>query len=274
MNTIIGYIKKNVRFLVLLGFASSLFIYGLLCFNGVRAAEYMTAANMSGDWGLLFSTANTPPAGNVSASELKKYDAYFIGSTNEKKIYLTFDAGYENGFTPSVLDVLSKHNVKAAFFVVSYYMKSQPDLIKRMAEEGHIVANHTSSHPDMSKISTDEAFLAELEPVETLYKEITGTEMAKYYRPPQGKFCVENLEAAKRLGYKTVFWSLAYADWDNNSQPSHEYAKNKLNSRIHNGAVVLLHLTSQTNSEILDELLTGWEAMGYTFGTLDELTVD
>lgn len=140
-----------------------------------------------------------------------------------------------------------------------------------MADEGHIVGNHTYSHPDMSKISDMESFKKEIEAVENEYKSITGREMKKFYRPPQGKFSESNLKMANELGYKTVFWSLAYVDWYQDKQPSKEEAFKKLLPRIHPGAVVLLHSTSKTNSDILDELLTKWEEMGYTFKNLDEI---
>ncbi|MDE6830715.1 MAG: polysaccharide deacetylase family protein, partial [Lachnospiraceae bacterium] len=147
-----------------------------------------------------------------------------------------------------------------------------PDLVKRMHEEGHIIGNHTYHHPDMSQISTKEAFAKELGDVEDLYQEITGETMTKYYRPPQGKYSIDNLQMAKDMGYHTFFWSLAYVDWYQDDQPSHEEAFDKLLGRIHPGAVVLLHSTSSTNAEILDELLGKWEDMGYTFHSLDELT--
>lgn len=222
------------------------------------------------DWGLSFGVTGAAPQGNVSAETLAQYSAYYIGDPQSKTIYLTFDAGYENGYTTQILDTLNEHNVPAAFFLVSHYMKTAPDLVKRMADEGHIVANHTASHPDMSKIGTAEALQAELTPVEDLYREITGQEMKKIYRPPQGKFSETNLQHAKELGYTTVFWSLAYADWDNAKQPDPAASVQKLDSRIHGGAVVLLHSTSATNAEILGTLIKHWKEQGYTFGTLDD----
>lgn len=223
------------------------------------------------NWGLGFGENGTQPTGNVGAEKLAEYDAYYVGNAEDKVIYLTFDAGFENGNTEPILDALKKHNAKGTFFVVGHYLETAPDLIKRMVEEGHVVANHTYSHPDMSAISDQASFMKELQDVEALYKEITGEEMVKYYRPPQGKFSVENLQMAKELGYKTFFWSLAYVDWYQDNQPTHEQAFDKLLPRIHPGAIVLLHNTSQTNGEIIDELLTKWEEMGYRFGTLEEL---
>ena len=225
----------------------------------------------TGAWGLSFRTEGQPPVGPANASVLKDYDAAYIGDTGEKVIYLTFDAGYENGCTEKILDVLQKHQVPAAFFLVGNYMEKNADLVRRMVAEGHTVGNHTMHHPDMSKISDFSSFQKELEDLEKLYFDITGEEMPKYYRPPQGVYSEENLRMAQELGYKTVFWSLAYVDWNNDSQPTAEYAFSKLLPRTHNGAVVLLHSTSQTNAEILDELLTKWEDMGYRFGTLEEL---
>lgn len=224
-----------------------------------------------GNWGLSFPQEGEPPAANVTADYLKSYDAYYAEETKEKVLYLTFDAGFENGNTPAILDALKKHSVPATFFLVGNYIESSPDLVKRMVTEGHNVGNHTFSHPDMSKISTKEAFGKEINDLEAKYQEVTGQPMKKYYRPPQGKYSESNLKMAKELGYKTFFWSLAYVDWYEDKQPTKEEAFDKLLGRIHPGAIVLLHSTSKTNGEILDELLTKWEEMGYTFKSLDEL---
>jgi len=224
------------------------------------------------NWGLGFGQEGSQPTGNVSSQELLKYDAYYVGGAEEKVIYLTFDCGFENGNTEAILDALKKHDVPAAFFVVGHYLESAPDLVKRMAAEGHIVGNHTYHHPDMTSIVSQEAFQKELEDVAVLYEETTGEKMVMYYRPPQGKYSKENLKMAQELGYSTYFWSLAYVDWYQDNQPSHEEALSKLTGRIHPGAVVLLHNTSSTNGEIMDELLSKWKAMGYTFRPLSDLT--
>ncbi len=234
------------------------------------AAGAQPAAAVS-DWGLSFQTNGQPPAGNVSADELRQWDAYYLGDTGEKTIYLTFDAGYENGCTPAILDALKKHNAPACFFVVGNYIDTAPALVQRMVDEGHIVGNHTLHHPDMSAIASQEAFAAELDGLAEKFTALTGQPMQKFYRPPQGKFSEENLKQAQELGYKTIFWSLAYVDWYTDNQPTEEQAFSKLVPRIHNGAIVLLHSTSETNARILDELLTRWEEQGYTFGRLDEL---
>ena len=225
----------------------------------------------TGSWGLSFRTEGQPPVGPANSAVLSRYDAVYLGNTSEKVLYLTFDAGYENGCTAQILDILQKHQVPATFFLVGNYMEQNADLVRRMVSEGHTVGNHTMHHPDMSKIADKAAFQKELEDLEKLYFDITGQQMPKFYRPPQGLYSEENLQMAKELGYKTVFWSLAYVDWNNDSQPTADYAFSKLLPRTHPGAVVLLHSTSKTNAQILDELLTQWKDMGYRFGTLEEL---
>ena len=223
------------------------------------------------NWGLAFPAEGQTPVGNATAEELAKYDAWYVGDTGKKVIYLTFDCGYENGYTEQILDALQKHQAPAAFFVVGHMIESAPDIVRRMAAEGHIVGNHTFHHPDMSAISNQEAFRQELKTLEALYQETVGEEMPRYYRPPQGKYSAENLRQAQALGYKTILWSLAYVDWNTDDQPTAEEAYAKLLSRIHDGAIVLLHSTSATNAAILDDLLTKWEEMGYTFASLPEL---
>lgn len=233
------------------------------------AAELLSEAE---NWGLGFGKSGEKPTGNATIDEMKKYDAYYMADGDEKILYLTFDCGYENGNTEPILDALKKHDAKATFFVVGHFLETAPDLVKRMANEGHAVGNHTYHHLDMPTISDMEDFRKEMDDVADLFKEITGKELSPYYRPPQGKCNTANLEKAQELGYCTIFWSLAYVDWDADNQPSHEEAFSKLTSRVHPGAVVLLHNTSQTNGEILDELLTKWEGMGYSFRPLSELT--
>ena len=160
----------------------------------------------------------------------------------------------------------------AAFFVVGHYLESAPDLVRRMVAEGHIVANHTYHHKDMTTLDQFEQFEAELISLNERYYALTGSHMANYYRPPEGKFDERSLSYAQRMGYQTIFWSLAYADWDNANQPSEEAAMNKLRTYMHNGAIILLHPTSETNAKILGPLIRELKASGYRFGTLDELT--
>ena len=234
---------------------------------------FYEAAVPTASWGLSFRQEGSAPVGTAGMEQLRQYDAAYLGDTREKVLYLTFDAGYENGCTEQVLDTLKKHQVRAAFFLVGNYIERNADLVRRMVEEGHIVGNHTMHHYDMSKLSQKETFSKELTDLEELFRQTTGKELPKFYRPPQGGYSQENLKMAKELGYKTVFWSLAYVDWLNDKQPTREEAFRKLLPRTHNGAVVLLHSTSKTNAEILDDLLTQWENLGYRFGTLEELFV-
>ncbi len=229
------------------------------------------ASAVSTNWGLSFQTEGAPPTGNATREQLAAQNAYYIGDTGKKRLYLTFDAGYENGNTAPILDALKKHKAPAAFFLVGHYLETAPDLVRRMEAEGHLVGNHTYSHPDMSAIRDRDGFLAELQKTEQSYRQVTGKEMPKVYRPPQGKYAPENLEMAAAAGYHTVFWSLAYVDWQTDAQPTRDQAFDKLLGRVHPGAVVLLHSTSATNAQIMDELLTKWEEMGYTFGSLEEL---
>lgn len=268
------YIKKS-RFLCSLLLLAGAFTLGSLLgiLTGTLSPTKETSASVqSASWGLSFQEEGKRPAGNATIDDLKQYNAYYASDTDEKILYLTFDAGYENGNTPAILEALKKHQTPAVFFAVGNFIKDNPDLIKRMITEGHIVGNHTMTHPDMSQISSMESFQKELEGVEELYTSVTGEPMTKFYRPPRGVYSTENLSMAKELGYSTFFWSLAYVDWIQEQQLSKEEAFQKLIPRIHPGAIVLLHNTSSTNAAILDELLTRWEEMGYQFHSIKELT--
>lgn len=266
--------SRRFRAFVML-LAPCLFLAGTLYLQGQEATASAPIAIpvSAADWGLSFQTEGAPPVGNATAEELAQYNACYVGDTSKKIIYLTFDCGYENGFTEPILDTLKKHNAPAAFFVVGNMIESAPDIIRRMADEGHIVGNHTYHHPDMSAIADKTAFQQELTAVEEAYNRVTGQTMPKMYRPPQGKYSATNLQMAKELGYCTYFWSLAYVDWYVDKQPTKEQAFDKLLTRIHPGAVVLLHSTSATNAAIMDELLTKWKELGYTFGALSDLSI-
>ena len=260
----IRFIRQNARLL-----AVALAVV-LFC-GGVSAMFGLHDAIETGSWGLSFREEGEPPIGNADAASLRRYDAVYLGDTNDKVLYLTFDAGYENGCTAQILDTLKAHNAKAAFFVVGNYLETAPELVQRMADEGHLVGNHTWHHDDMSRIADEATFTDELTRVEEKYRELTGQAMKKYYRPPQGVYSEENLRMAQALGYRTVFWSLAYVDWLQDDQPTAEEAFSKLLPRTHPGAIVLLHSTSATNAAILDDLLTRWEEAGYRFGSLEEI---
>lgn len=206
----------------------------------------------------------------MGGADYSEHGVLSIGSPNDKVVYLTFDAGYENGNVEKTLDVLKKHDAPGAFFILPAIIKSNTELIKRMADEGHTVCNHTYSHKSIAYMSKKQ-LSDELKKLEDVYREYTGREMTKFFRPPEGSFSVDALKNINELGYTTVFWSFAYADWDNKAQKDHSWAKKKILDNVHDGMVLLLHPTSSTNAAILDEVLTEIEKMGYRFGSLDEL---
>lgn len=212
------------------------------------------------------------PSFPKAAEHLKEYDVYYIDEdSSDKIIYLTFDAGYENGNVEKILDVLKAENVPAAFFLLDNIILKNTDLVSRMFDEGHTVCNHTKNHKNLSNASYDE-ISRNLSALEKLCEEKTGYQMAKYFRFPEGSYSISALKSIKSLGYKTIFWSFAYDDWDNDRQMDSKKAFNKIIENTHNGAVVLLHPTSETNAEIMQDLILKWKEMGYRFGTLDELT--
>lgn len=241
-----------------------------LCFSVGARGEAM-------GWYCARNKEHKQPLFDERLSYVEEYGGYYIDKrhgdeSTERVIYLTFDAGYENGNVERILDVMKAENVKGAFFILGNLISKNPELVRRMADEGHTVCNHTNRHRDMTTVRSADEFRAELESLESLYREEIGGEMAKYYRPPEGRFSEQTMRYASELGYKTIFWSFAYADWDNAKQPSPEAAKKKIMDNIHNGAVILLHPTSSTNAEILGELISELKGQGYRFGTLDELT--
>lgn len=235
-----------------------------------EARSETVSADTETSWGLSFREEGAPPEGNASAEYLSRFGAYYIDEkgARDKTIYLTFDAGYENGNTEDILDVLKEKNVPAAFFVVGNFVEDEPEILRRMEAEGHIVGNHTMTHPDMASIADIDEFRGELTELEEAYKAVTGKEMKKFYRPPRGIYSENNLKQAQDMGYTTVLWSLAYEDWYENDQPTREDALNLLNKRIHPGAIVLLHSTSKTNARVLGELIDGWREKGYKFGEM------
>lgn len=217
------------------------------------------------------------PIADPPLREVEKYGGYYIDHRHtdpnaaDKVVYLTFDAGYENGNVARVLDALKSEGATGAFFILGHVAEKHPELVRRMADEGHLVCNHTYTHKNLCGAGAG-ALTAELTRLEKACAESAGVEMAKYYRPPEGCFDEAMLREAQAAGYKTVFWSFAYADWDNARQPDPAAAKKKILDNLHNGAVILLHPTSATNAAILGDLLREMKAMGYRFGTLDELT--
>ena len=237
------------------------------------AAHTETAAY---NWYCKHTIDHSQPPLDSLLSFTKGHSAYYADTKHsswddkEKVIYLTFDAGYENGNVEKILDVMKEKEVSGAFFILENLTRRNADLVRRMQDEGHLVCNHTASHKDMSGVCDKEAFLAELKALEDDCKAI-GVSCAKFYRPPEGRFSEQNLKFAAEAGYCTVFWSFAYVDWDNNSQMPRDAAIKKVLDGTHNGEVILLHPTSSTNAAILGELIDAWRDMGFTFGTLNEL---
>ena len=213
----------------------------------------------------------TPEPAKESISFLSDYDGYYIGNTKEKVLYLTFDEGYEKGNTASILDTLKELKVPAAFFVVKPFIDTQPELVKRMVNEGHLVCNHSNHHPSMASITDNNEFKKEFTDVEKSFKDLTGKEMPKYFRPPMGKYSKNSLIKTKELGYKTIFWSFAYRDWLVDYQPNPAEAINKIKNGMHPGCIILLHSVSDTNTAILKQVIKELQDEGYKFKSLNEL---
>ena len=224
------------------------------------------------NWYYVQREKNEIPEGPKECSSfLKECDGYYLGDTSSKVLYLTFDEGYEKGYTNDILDTLKELNIPAAFFVVKPYIDKEPEIIKRMADEGHLVCNHSNHHPSMPAVTDINKFNKEIQDVEKSYKDLTGQDMPKFFRPPMGKYSKESLERTKALGYKTIFWSFAYKDWLIDKQPSKDYAVKKILSGVHPGGILLLHAVSKTNTEILKAVLTELQTQGYEFKSLTEL---
>jgi len=225
-------------------------------------------------WYYLPKTDGTPSGEPKDIVNLiNRYDGYFLGDTSRKLIYLTFDEGYENGYTSKILDVLKANDVKAAFFVTKSYIANNPALVRRMADEGHLVCNHSSTHPSMPLVALKgkAAFDKEFQDTEAAYTAATGKTLAPFFRPPEGNYSELSLYYTKLLGYKTIFWSFAYSDWDTTKQPAEADAIALLRARTHNGGIFLLHAVSKTNTDILDTVLKEWKSNGYEFGSLYDL---
>jgi peptidoglycan-N-acetylmuramic acid deacetylase len=201
---------------------------------------------------------------------LQDNGAIFLGDTTQKELYLTFDNGYENGLTVQILDVLKEKQVPAVFFVTGHYVKDQPELLKRMASEGHLIGNHSWSHPDMSQISV-EKIASELDQVKKAVADITGQQDMPFMRAPRGIFNARMLATSREQGYTNVFWSIAYKDWDVKDQKGSQYAYDKVVSQLHPGAVILLHSVSKDNADALGRIIDEARKQGYTFKSLDQL---
>jgi peptidoglycan-N-acetylmuramic acid deacetylase len=233
------------------------------------------ASEKSYNWYVKRNSEHVQPAIDAPLSFISELGGYYVDkkadeNSQSRVIYLTFDAGYENGNVEKILDVLKAENIPAAFFLLDNIILKNTDLVKRMADEGHLVCNHTKNHKNLS-LSSAEEIKNNLTALEKIYEEKTGREMAKFFRFPEGKYSIDALKTVSELGYTTVFWSFAYDDWDNQRQPNKEKSIKKVLENTHNGAIMLFHPTSQTNAEIFPRLIEEWKKQGYTFGSLNDI---
>ena len=269
--------KKNIYVTLLatvIAVCSGVFVsFNISDSNSQTTAQntvYDSLDNKRIGWGIK-KVKNSEPEVPASQQELlEKYNAFYMDKSKQKKIYLTFDEGYENGYTAKILDTLKEKNVPAAFFITAPYAKEQGELIHRMIDEGHIVGNHTINHPNLPKLSDSDKISEELIGMNSLVMELYNYEM-KYMRPPEGEFSERVLSIANDLGFKTAFWSFAYKDWDTNTQKGKQYAFDEVSKYLHDGAVLLLHAVSKDNAEALGEIIDYARSSGYEFCSLDEI---
>ena len=239
------------------------------CSRSVSVLSDKNPSDTKLEWGLKKNENKAPDINPGEESVLKKYNGIYMGNPEKSFVYLTFDEGYENGYTAKILDTLKEKKVPACFFVTGPYIEKEPNLIKRMVKEGHIVGNHTVNHPSMPSC-TDEEIEDEITSLERSFYDLTGKSM-KFFRPPMGEHSERTMKITKDLGYKTVFWSLAYADWDINRQPGRDYVHEAVTKYIHNGAVILMHAVSADNAAELPSIIDDVRKMGYEFNSLDKL---
>lgn len=224
------------------------------------------------NWGLRLNKEHKKPGGSGPVGwKLREDNAWYVGKHSKKDavIYLTFDCGYEAGYTKKILKILKKNHVKAIFFVTTPYIKENPKIVKKMKKQGHLVGNHTSTHPRMAKLDVKK-IRKEIKECEDTMKQLTGYEMDPFLRPPEGNFSIRSVKTAQSLGYATVFWSLAYYDYEEDDQPGADYVKKKFETHHHNGMIPLVHACSKSNTEALDAVIGGMKERGYRFGMLDE----
>lgn len=224
-------------------------------------------SNTKMGWSFVRNSEHQVPGIPKAARFITKYGGMYVGDTSRKVIYLTFDNGYENGYTTPILEALRNNGVKASFFVLESYINKNPELIKQMVADGHAVLNHTSSHTSMPDVS-DSRIEEEIQKTEEAFRNVTGKEMAPYLRPPSGEFSERSVALTQRLGYSTVFWSMAFKDWDVNDQPGADYSYNHVMTNAHPGAIILLHAVSSSNAGALDRILKDLKAEGYEFSLL------
>lgn len=241
-------------------------------FNPIKSSSIDTGSlsNKSYNWYFIRNNKHQQPGfDKLYKSLLDKYNGITIGDKNKKDIFLTFDNGYENGYTVKILDILKRQNIKVGFFVQGTYIDQNPEIIKRMVRDGHIVLNHTNNHPKMPTLG-ERKLQDEINIVAQKYKKVTGKEMLKFLRPPSGVFSERTLAQTKNLGYKTVFWSMAYRDWIVDDQPGKAASYKHVTENIHNGAVILLHSVSKSNTEALEDIIKELKRQGYNFKLLTQ----
>lgn len=268
-------VKNNKKIKIGIIFLSIIGIFSLSVISTERG-ENVTSTNAGENvsnkkigWGIKRNDNHEQPdLGSNNRKLLEENNGIALGNQEKKYIYLTFDEGYEAGYTPKILETLKNNDVKAAFFITAHYVNSQPELVKQMLDEGHIVGNHTVNHKSMPDLSEEQITSEVMDLHKTVYEKF-GYEM-KYIRPPKGEFSQRTLIQTNNLGYKTVMWSFAYEDWNENKQPDETKAKEKILNNLHNGEIMLLHGNSKTNTDLLDTIIKEAKNMGYEFKSLDE----
>lgn len=260
------YIRKTALPTMLAALTIALFVFSSLTSSALPSDK-------SFSWFFKKTDDHTQPPEPTELSFIDKYPVRWIDKSakNDKVIYLTFDAGYENGNVSRILDALKENEATGTFFILENLVLRSPELVMRMYNEGHTIGNHTMKHPDMTAIADKAIFSKQITGLEKCCLEKLGIQISDYFRPPQGKVSERMLDYLEKLGKKTVFWSFAYADWDNSHQPNEEKAIENILAHTHNGMVILIHPTSKTNADILPTLLKKWKEEGYRFGTMDEL---
>ena len=254
---------------IILIFSFCVFMTENDCEEAVETNAQTTLSNKKIGWGIKREKDNKQPdLGKVNAELINKYEGYCMGNSEKKYIYITFDEGYEAGYTEKILDTLKENNVKATFFITAHYLNTNEELVKRMIDEGHIVGNHTVNHKSMPTLTEEQINSEVMDLHKSIYEQF-GYEM-KYIRPPMGEFSEKSLNKINSLGYKTVMWSFAYEDWNENKQPDEQAAKKKIIDNVHNGEIMLLHGNSKTNTNILGDVIKEIKNMGYEFKSLDE----
>ena len=235
----------------------------------INGIEIESLDNKKIGWGIKRNNNHEQPdVGNVNRKILDKYQGLYMGNKEQKLVYLTFDLGYEAGYTPKILEVLKQNEVKATFFITAHYVNTQPDLVKQMIDEGHIVGNHTVNHKSMPSCSLDTIKKEVMDLHSAIYEKF-GYEM-KFIRPPKGEYSERTVAYTNTLGYTSVMWSFGYDDWDEKKQGREEYGKKKILDNVHNGEIMLLHATSKDNANILEDVIKEIKNMGYEFRNIDQ----